>query len=75
MPAITFTARNIQDITKGSSQCAILPMYQQKKLSDEAQLLDDAAGGTIKAAMALGDFSGKAGESCFLPGAGGAKRL
>ena len=29
----------------------------------------------IKKAMALGDFSGKSGESCLLPGVAGAKRV
>ncbi len=75
MTAISFTARKIQDAAKGSSHCVILPLYHRKKLSTEALQLDDASGGAIKSAMALGDFSGKAGESCVLPGAGGAKRL
>ena len=75
MPPIKFTARKIDDAAKGSNQCAILPLYHRKKLSREAQHFDDASGGAIKAALALGDFSGKSGESCLLPGAGGAKRL
>ncbi len=75
MSAITFTARKIEDAAKGSTQCAILPMYHRKKLSREAQQLDAASGGAIKAAMTLGDFSGKSGESCLLPGTGGARRI
>lgn len=75
MSAIKFVARKIIDATTPSSQCVILPLYQRKKLSREAQQLDDAAGGTIRATLALGDFSGKSGESCVLPGVGGAKRL
>ena len=75
MTALTFTARKIDDASKGSSQCVILPLYHRKKLSPEAQQLDDASGGMIKRAMALGDFSGKSGESCLLPGVVGAKRL
>ena len=75
MTAITFTARKVDDAAKGSSQCVILPLYHRKKLSREAQQLDDASGGMIKKAMALGDFSGKSGESCLLPGVAGAKRV
>jgi len=75
MTAINFTARKVANAAEGSSQCAILPLYHRRKLSATAQQLDAASGGAITAALALGDFSGKAGESCLLPGAGGAKRL
>ena len=75
MTAITFTARKMDDATKGRSQCAILPLFHRKKLSAEARQFDQASGGAISAALGLGDFSGKSGESCILPGAAGAKRL
>ncbi len=75
MSAIKFTARKIEDARKAASQCVILPIYHRKKLSRDAQQIDDASGGAIKAVMALGDFSGKSGESTLLPGVAGAKRL
>ena len=75
MTAITCTARKIKDAAQAKSQCAILPVFSRKKLSLAAQQLDDAAGGAIKAALALGDFTGKAGETCMLAGVAGNKRL
>lgn len=75
MTAIKFTARKIDDITRGSTQCVILPIYRRKKLSRDAQQFDKASAGAIGAALALGDFSGKSGESCVLPGCGRARRL
>ena len=75
MGAIKFTARKIDDICKGSTHCLILPIYHRKKLSSDAQQVDKAAGGSIATTIALGDFSGKSGESCVLPGAAAAKRI
>ena len=75
MNAIKFTARKIDDLSKVTTGCAILPVHHRKKLSRDAQRIDDASGGAIKAIMALGDFSGKSGERALLPGFAGAKRL
>lgn len=75
MSAIKFTAKKIDDPTKGSTQCLILPIYRRKKLSADAQLVNKAADGAIAKTIALGDFTGKSGESCVLPGAGSAKRI
>jgi leucyl aminopeptidase len=75
MTAMTFIAREVSDAATASTQCAILPIFQNAKLSGAALALDRVAAGAIKAALALGDFSGKPGESLFLPGAGGARRL
>lgn len=75
MTAMTFIARDVDDAATATTQCAILPMFQDAKLSGAALKLDRAAGGAIKATLALGDFSGKAGESHLLPGAGGARRI
>jgi len=75
MTAITFIARDVGDTATHATQCAILPLFQNTKLAGAALQLDRVAAGAIKAALALGDFSGKTGESLFLPGAGGAKRL
>ena len=75
MTDITFTARKVTDASSASTGCAVLPVFTRKRLSDAAQRLDKASSGAIKAALALGDFSGKSGETLMLPGAGGARRL
>lgn len=75
MTSITFSARDIDDAGSASTQCAVVPIFNGGKLVAAANQLDKAAGGTIKSALELGDFSGKAGQTLMLPGAGGAKRL
>lgn len=75
MTAMTFSARNVSDAATATTQCAILPLFHGAKLSGAALTLDRASSGTIKAALALGDFSAKSGESIILPGAGGARRI
>jgi leucyl aminopeptidase len=75
MSSIKFTARKIDDASKGRSQCVVLPIYQGRKLSGAAQQLNKSAGGAISAALELGDFSGKSGETCMLPGTEKTKRL
>jgi leucyl aminopeptidase len=75
MSAIKFSARKIDDAGAASSQCAVLPLYEDGKLSGTARNLDKASGGAISAALALGDFAGKSGQSALLPGAGKLKRI
>jgi leucyl aminopeptidase len=75
MTAITFTARDVSDAATATSQCAIVPLYHGAKLSGAALKLDRSSSGAIKAALALGDFSAKTGETLILPGTGAAKRL
>ena len=75
MTAITFTARKIADAGKARSQCAVIPLFSDKKPGGAARLLDKASAGAVSAALALGDFSGKAGQSLLLPGSGNNKVL
>lgn len=75
MSAIKFSARKIDDAGAASSQCAVLPLYRDGKLSGAARNLDKASGGAVSAALALGDFAGKSGQSTLLPGAGKIKRI
>ncbi len=75
MTTITFSARSIADAATARSQCAVVPVFTRRKLSAAAAQLDAATGGAIRTALALGDFSGKSGETLLLPGAGGVKRL
>ena len=75
MSKITFTASSIDDPAAATTQCAVLPIFGSARLSGAAQKIDRAAGGIIKQALALGDFSGKKGETLLLPGSGKAKRI
>ena len=75
MTAMTFIARDVTDAATAASQCAILPLFQDTKLAGAALKLDKASSGAIKAALALGDFSAKSGESLMLPGTNAAKRI
>ncbi len=75
MGSITFIARDVSDVAAATTQCAILPLFGNTKLSGAALQLDQASSGAIKAALALGDFSAKTGESLILPGTGAAKRI
>lgn len=75
MTTMTFTARDISDPASAKSQCAVLPMLHNAKLSGAALKYDRASGGAIKSALALGDFSGKTGETLMLPGSGDTKRI
>lgn len=75
MTAMSFSARDVSDVAAASSQCAILPLFHGESLSGPAQKLNKAASGTIKSALALGDFSAKSGQSLMLPGTGSVKRI
>jgi len=75
MSDMTFIARDVRDIAVASTQCAILPLFQNTKLTGTALQLDRACAGAIKDALALGDFRAKTGESLTLPGTGAAKRI
>ncbi len=75
MTAIKFTARKISDATTTTSQCTVLPLFSDGKVSGAAAALNKTSGGAIKATLDLGDFSAKSGQSCLLPGTGKSKRL
>lgn len=75
MTALTFTARKIADASKAGAQCAIVPLFSGKKPGAAGRQLDKASSGSISAALKLGDFTGKTGETLLLPGTAGAKRL
>jgi leucyl aminopeptidase len=75
MSAVKFSARKISDPANTTSQCAVLPLFSDGKLPASAAALDKASAGSIKAALELGDFEAKRGQTVTLPGAGKAKRL
>ncbi len=74
MNKLTFTARAIPDLARARTQCAIVPVYGNQ-LSPTAKALDSAGNGALAAALKLGDFKGKAGQTLMLPGIGGAARV
>lgn len=75
MTTIKFSARKVGSAEAASSQCAVLPLFSDGKLGSFAKKLDSANGGAVSAALALGDFTGKSGQSALLPGSGKLKRL
>ena len=55
MTAMTFTARDISDPASAKTQCAILPMFHNAKLSGAALKLDRASDGAIKAVHGIAE--------------------
>lgn len=53
-------------ITSEKSACAIVAVFANKRLSDEAQQLDKLYGGILSSATRGGDISGKLGETLLL---------
>ncbi len=74
MTSIKFTARKISTAGKSSTQCAVVPVFG-KTLSAAAKEYDSLTKGAVKAAVDLGDFSGKPGQTCMLAGSGSARRI
>ncbi len=74
MPLLTFTARKTAQAANTKTQCEIVPVFG-KQLSKAAKAWDETADGAVSKVLALGDFSGKTGQTCMLPGTGSAKRL
>lgn len=62
---------------KLASDCAIVGLFDGKKLAASALELDDACGGTLKACVASGDASSAVGSVLLIPslGKGPAKRV
>lgn len=51
---------------KARTQCVIVGVYENNKLSDSAKLLDTASKGAIKKVLGRGDMNGKAGQTLML---------
>ncbi len=75
MAAIKFSAKQISEIDKSSTQCAVLPLFSDRKLSKQARALDKITAKGIQRALDLGDFSGKSGQTLLLTGSGKIKRV
>ncbi|MCR9103980.1 MAG: leucyl aminopeptidase [Gammaproteobacteria bacterium] len=75
MPAIAFTAKNLSDTARHTTQCAIIPLASDGKLPGLGKLLDKTSTGLVKEAIKLGDFSGKEGQHQLLTLAGNPQRI
>ena len=60
----TFDAKN--SLSQAKTACLIVAVFENKKLSPEAQSLDEQASGAIKAVVNSGDISGKPGSTLLL---------
>jgi len=54
------------DITSEKTTCAIIPIFSNKRLSEEAQQLDKLYKGIVSAAVKSGDISGDIGQTFML---------
>ncbi|MFK7975614.1 MAG: leucyl aminopeptidase [Halioglobus sp.] len=75
MASISFSARVIANASAASTQCAVIPIFKNKKLGGEAAAIDKALSGGIQQVLTLGDFSGAIGQTMMLPGAGKMQRV
>ena len=74
MSELAFHARKSVDPARSKSACAILPVFG-KELGDAAAALDPQIDGALSAALKLGDFKGKPGQTMVMPGAGKLERI
>jgi leucyl aminopeptidase len=66
---LNVAARKIRNPAATRTHCAILPLYSDADLgSGVAAQVDAALGGLIARSWKRGDFLGKRGSSCWLPG-------
>jgi leucyl aminopeptidase len=75
MTKLTLSARSIKDPATAKTECVVIPVSGDGKLKGIAAQIDKAHGGAIRAALDLGDFAGKRGQSQFLMGSGAAQRV
>jgi leucyl aminopeptidase len=75
MSKLSVSARQVSDAGSARTQCAVLPVFAGKQPTATARELDKVLGGTVKAALDLGDFSAERGKTLLLPGSGNIKRV
>jgi leucyl aminopeptidase len=75
MATLSVSARQVSDAGSARTQCAVLPVFAGKQPTATARELDKVLGGSIKAALDLGDFSAEKGKTLLLPGNGAIKRV
>ena len=73
LPSLNFSVR--QTGAGAKSSCTVLPVPASGRLDADGKALDRASGGVIGAAIAAGEFGGKAGDTQLLYGAGEAARI
>lgn len=75
MSHLEFTTRSIKQAAKNTTDCAIVALGSDLKLSGASAELNEATSGAVKKLLSLGDFKGKAGDVQLLPGSGRCKRV
>jgi len=75
MATLSVSARQVSDAASARTQCAVLPVFAGKQPTATARELDKVLGGSVKAALDLGDFSAEKGKTLLLPGNGAIKRV
>ena len=75
MAKLTVSARRIDNPSQQRTQCAVVPVFEKGRLGGAARNLDKATGGSISDLIALGDFSGKRGQSQLLAGSKPVQRI
>jgi leucyl aminopeptidase len=75
MSNIRFACRTFKKTDKLRAQCVVLPLGPGLKLDSAGKALDRDTGGQLRAALARGDFAGKAGDTLMLQGTGDAARV
>lgn len=63
---ISFQVKKL-DATRFNTQCIIVPIFAEGKLSAAAEVIDKASGGVIKKLIKRQDIDGKLGQLCLLP--------
>jgi leucyl aminopeptidase len=61
------------DPSTADTDCVVVGVFADQRLSPSAQALDTASGGRLKALLERGDLSGKTGRSALLPDLPGVK--
>jgi len=68
MVKLTFTAREMSNLTGLASPCLLLPVFEGARLSGPVSEIDRVLDGTIKRTLSLGDFSPALGRTTSVMG-------
>ena len=75
MASLSITARTISSPEQAKTQALVLLLPERKTLHQDVKALDAQLGGTISRSIKLGDFTGKAASTLWLPGSASAQRV
>ena len=75
MPALRFTAKELDKLGSSKTSCAVIFVGSDLKLDAPSKNVAKDSAGLVNAALKAGDFSGGAGETLLLHSAGDAARV